>query len=525
MMPPTVVQAETQEVRVAELLAALSLATDLAMSFPPEMALRTCLLAVELGRALGLQEADLGDLYYVSLLRHIGCTSFSHEEAIIFGGDDNALRRDLTGIDVGRPTAILGTLVQRLGADGGPAGRVRAISSLLTHPQSDWIRWVPAHCDASARLAQQLDMSVGVIDALNDIFERWDGKGHPRHLKGEDISLAARMTHFAHTVILHLWRSDSAGTQAMVRNRAGSEFDPALAELFLRRCNELLQPVAAESVWDAALEVEPAIRPWLPVSRVDALVHAFGDFSDLKSPYTLGHCRAVAELVKISARSLAMEQREIQSLGRAALLHHLGRVGVANGIWDKPGQLNAGEWERVRLYPYHSERIAARSAVLRPLAQLAGSVQERLDGSGYHRGLPAVALSTGARLLAAADAYQAMTEERPHRPARSPEAAARELQAEVQAGRLDREAVNAVLESGGHRRPSRGPAWPSGLTDREVEVLRGVARAKRNKVLAGELRISEETVRNHVRHIYEKIAVSSRAGAALFAMEHDLIRI
>ncbi len=212
------------------------------------------------------------------------------------------------------------------------------------------------------------------------------------------------------------------------------------------------------------------------------------------------------------------------SLRRAALLHHLGRVSVANGIWDKPGRLNAGEWERVRLYPYHSERIAARSAVLRPLAPLAGSVQERLDGSGYHRGLPAAVLSTEARLLAAADAYQAMTEERPHRPVLPPQAAAQELQAEVQAGRLDHEAVNAVLESAGHGRSTRGPTWPAGLTEREVDVLRRVAQAKPNKAIARELVISEETVRNHVRHIYEKIGVSSRAGAALFAMENDLIR-
>ncbi len=524
MMPPTAALPETREIRLADLLSALSLATDLAMAFPPETALRTCLLAVQIGRELRIPEEQLADLYYVPLLRHIGCTSYSHEEAVAFGGDDNTTRRDFTGIDVGRLTVVLGTAFPRLGAGEGLAGRARAISSFLAQGPNQWRKVVTAHCDASARLAQQLGMGAGVIDGLNDIFERWDGKGQPRGVEGEAISLAARVTHFAHTVILQLWRSDAVGARAMVRHRAGSEFDPALAELFLRRFHEFLQPVAAESVWDAALDAEPAVRPWLPASRLDDIARACADFSDLKSPFTLGHCRGAAELVEASGRALALKEGEILSLRRAALLHHLGRVSVANGIWDKPGRLNAGEWERVRLYPYHSERIAARSAVLRPLAPLAGSVQERLDGSGYHRGLPAAVLSTEARLLAAADAYQAMTEERPHRPVLPPQAAAQELQAEVQAGRLDHEAVNAVLESAGHGRSTRGPTWPAGLTEREVDVLRRVAQAKPNKAIARELVISEETVRNHVRHIYEKIGVSSRAGAALFAMENDLIR-
>lgn len=186
--------------------------------------------------------------------------------------------------------------------------------------------------------------------------------------------------------------------------------------------------------------------------------------------------------------------------------------------------LNPAEWERMRLYPYHTERVVVRPAILRPLASLAGSVQEGLDGTGYHRGLPAAMLSTQARLLGAADVYQAMTEERPHRAALSANAVARDLTAEVQAGRLDREAVECVLEGAGltRLRPSR--SWPARLTDREVDVLRRVAQAKPNKAIARELVISEETVRNHVRHIYEKIGVSSRAGAALFAMENDLLR-
>jgi HD-GYP domain-containing protein (c-di-GMP phosphodiesterase class II) len=516
-------QPEARDVRLAELLAALSLATDLAMAFPPETALRTCLLGIRIGRELGLQEQQLEEVFYVTLLRHVGCTAFSHEEGNVVG-NDNAVRRDFTGIDQSF-TAVAGTALRQLGADQGPLGRVRVLTAaVLAGKRISMPRIVAAHCDASARLARQLGLPGTVVDGLNHIFERWDGKGHPSGVKGDAIALSARITHFSHTVILENWRRGASGAREMVRRRAGGEFDPTLAQLFLSRWQELLGSIASDSVWDAVLEAEPASRPWLPASRIDNVAQAFAAFSDLKSPYTLGHCQGVARLAEAAGRVMSLGDVDLQSLRRAALLHHLGRVAIANGIWDKRGRLNPAEWERVRLYPYHSERIVARLVALRPLATLTASVQERLDGSGYHRGVPAAVLPMAARLLAAADVYQAMAEERPHRPALLPDAAVRELRGEVEAGRLDREAVNAVLESAGHQRTPERRSWPAGLTDREVEVLRQVAQAKPNKTIAQALVISDETVRNHVRHIYEKIGVSSRAGAALFAMEHDLIR-
>ena len=513
---------DSQSVRLAELLAALSLATDLAMAFPPETALRTCLLGVRIGQELGLSQEQLADIFYVTLLRHLGCTALSHEEGVIVD-DDNAWRRDFTGVDYRRPIALTGMALVRIGAGRGAVGRVRALSA-AARIRPGMSKVALAHCDASRRLAHQLGMTAGVIQGLDHIFERWDGKGWPSGLEAEAISLPARVTHFSHTVILELWRRGASGALAVVRRRAGHEFDPSLADVFLRRSRELLQPVVPETVWDATLEAEPVIQPWLPASRVNDIALAFAYFSDLKSPYTLGHSQGVAGLVEAGAQELCLKASEIVALRHAALLHNLGRLAIGNGILDKPGPLNPAEWERLRLYPYHTERVVVRPAILRPLAPLAGSVQERLDGSGYHRGLPAAMLSTEARLLQAADVYQAMTEERPYRPALPADAVARELTAEVQAGRLDREAVDCVLEGAGltRLRPSR--SWPAGLTDREVEVLRRVAQAKPNKAIARELVISQETVRNHVRHVYEKIGVSSRAGAALFAMENDLLR-
>jgi DNA-binding CsgD family transcriptional regulator len=201
----------------------------------------------------------------------------------------------------------------------------------------------------------------------------------------------------------------------------------------------------------------------------------------------------------------------------------LGRVSVPNSIWDKPGPLTTAEWERVRLHTYYSERVLTSTPLLAELGRLAGLHHERLDGSGYHRGATASALPPVARLLAAADVYQALTEPRPHRPAFPPSAARTLLGDEARAGRLDSEAVDAVLVGAGLPRSGRRRSWPAGLTDREVEVLRLLARGRSAKAIASELYISLRTANHHVEHIYAKVGVASRAGAALFAMENDLL--
>jgi HD-GYP domain-containing protein (c-di-GMP phosphodiesterase class II) len=204
-------------------------------------------------------------------------------------------------------------------------------------------------------------------------------------------------------------------------------------------------------------------------------------------------------------------------------MHDVGRVGVSTGIWNKPGALTASEWERVRQHTYTTDRILSSSPVLKPYARLASMHHERVDASGYHRGAPAVVQTTSIRLLAAADVYHACTEARPHRPAMSAAEAAREVRGEVERGRLDPEAVRWVLEAAGGRRERVRSAWPAGLTDREVEVLRLVAQGRSNSDVAKALFISMPTVKHHVLHIYAKIGVTSRAGAALFAMENDLL--
>jgi HD-GYP domain-containing protein (c-di-GMP phosphodiesterase class II) len=274
--------------------------------------------------------------------------------------------------------------------------------------------------------------------------------------------------------------------------------------------------------WDAVISAEPSLGFRLSGKQFDDALTAIADFVDLKSPYTLGHARAVADLASGAGAHLNMSRDEQEMLRRAGLVHGLGRLGVSNTIWDKPGPLGAGEWERVRMQPYLTERMLHQSAALAPLGEIAVQYRERLDGSGYPRGLNGSSISQPARVLGAADAYQSMMEPRPYRDARTPDDAARELRAEVKAGKLDRDAVEAVLAAAGHRVPRRREG-PDGLTAREIDVLRLLARGMSSKEIATQLVISPKTARNHIEHIYAKIGASNRAGASLYAIQQGLL--
>ena len=308
----------------------------------------------------------------------------------------------------------------------------------------------------------------------------------------------------------------------LARKRAGKQFDPAVAGLMARDAEAILSGLDTVATWDAVIESEPALAVVLSGERFDQALTAIANFVDLKSPYTLGHARAVADLAAAAGDQLGLSASEVRTLRRAGLVHDLGRLGVSNAIWDKPGPLGAGEWERVRLHPHITERMLGQSEALAPLGTIAVQHRERLDGSGYPRGLTGGAISRPARILGAADAYQAMREPRPYRAALSPETAAAELRAEARAGRLDAEVVEAVLGAAGHR-VARRREGPAGLTQREIEVLRLLTRGLSNKRIAQQLVISPKTVANHVEHIYTKIDASTRAQASLFAMQHGLL--
>jgi HD-GYP domain-containing protein (c-di-GMP phosphodiesterase class II) len=521
------------EVRLAELIAALSLAVDLSVGQSMEHALRSCLLAVRLGEALGLADEELADAYYLALLRYVGCTAEKHVEAAVFG-DEIAARTWRAGLDLGQPDQVFAAIHRHVGAGEPPSRRARRVATALAGLPRVMAN-IPAHCEVGQRLAGQLGLGLGVQDALTQIYERWDGRGRPRGLKGEEIARPLRIVLLAHQAVIFHRLGGIEAAVSMARERAGGLHDPKIVECFCRHAPRLMVPQGQELDWDTVLAAEPGPHRALANAQLDVALEAIADFADLQVPCFAGHSRAVGRLAGAAASRCGLPAADVVAVGRAGLLHDVGRVGVSAGFWGKAGRLSIGEWERVRLHAYYAERVLARPRALAHLGTLAGLHHERLDGSGYHRGVPAALLSPAARILAAADVYHAMTEPRPHRPARSPEQAADELRREVRLGRLDGEAAHAVLEAreakprGGRRvrSPLRGPRrreWPAGLSEREVEVLRLAARGHSNRQMARRLFISERTVAHHIQHMYDKMGVSTRAGATLFAMQHDLLR-
>ena len=336
------------------------------------------------------------------------------------------------------------------------------------------------------------------------------GRGSPAGLEGDGIPLAVRIVVVARDVELGV----------VLGGRSGKAYDPAVVAAARRVAPSASARLEHADEWEAALACEPAPARTVPVEDLDSVLTAFADFTDLKSPWLRGHSRRVAALADEAGRHAGLHDAACAGLRRAGLVHDLGRVAVENGIWDKAGPLTTAEWERVRLHPYYTERILSRCGPLAAFREAASSHHERLDGSGYHRALAAEAQSRECRLLAAADVFAALTAERPHRPALTEDAAARAL--EAQSG-LDADAVACVLAAAGTRQAPRLERWPAGLTDREVEVLRLIARGRSNRDVAAALVVSPKTVGRHVENLYRKLGVHSRAAAAVFAMEHDLL--
>lgn len=508
------------QVRLAELVAALSLGIDLGFGQPMEHVLRQCLIALRLADRMGLDEETRISVYYTALLVNVGCHTDAHEQAKWFG-DDIGLKSDkyVYGLHGVRSAAAA---MRRLGSGNNLLHRFRVGLEFMVSGHKDLDEMIVYHSKLARQLAEQLRMAPETIAALECSYEQWDGKGWPGELEGDEVPLAARLAAIAEfTEVAHRIGGVKAA-QDLARRESGTHFDPDLAAEFVANADMLFADLDSVETWSAVIEAEPALAVVLDGYAFDEALLAVADFIDLKSPYTLGHARNVAELVAGAGSQLCMSEHDVRTLRRAGLVHDFGRLGVSNSIWDKPGPLGAGEWERVRMAPYLTHRMLRQSETLAPLGAIAVQHRERLDGSGYPHGLSGAAISRPARLLAAADAYQAMREPRPYREFLSAEEAAKQLRGEVRAGRFDGEAVEAVLGVAGHR-VSRRREGPAGLTQREVEVLRLLARGMTNKQIAEALTISRKTVANHIEHIYIKIGTSTRAAASLFATQHGLL--
>ena len=509
-----------ERLRLAEIVAALSLGIDLGFGQPMEHVLRQCLIALRLAERLGMDEEQRAAVYYTALLVDVGCHTDAHEQAKWFG-DDIALKSDKYDYEL---RSVRGAIsgIRRLGSGHPLVQRFRIGIEFAAYGHRDVDKMIDHHAEIARTLAEQLGLSKAVHVGIGAAYEQWDGKGWPGDLKGEDVPIGARISNLAEFVEVAFRVGGVDEVRSLARKRRGKQFDPQLADLLIEKADEIFAGLEDVGTWDAVIRAEPSLAVKLSDDEFDEALGAVANFVDLKSPYFLGHATALANLAVAAAVEMGMTDDEARMLRRAALVQGYGRLGVSNSIWDKRGPLGSAEWERVRLHPYLTERMLHQSAALSPLGTIAAQIRERLDGSGYPRGLVGSAITRPARLLAVADAYQAMREPRPHRDALSPEDAASELRAEVKSGRLDEEAARAVLSAAGHRVPRRREG-PAGLTEREVEVLRYAARGLTNKDIAAILFISPKTVANHIEHIYSKIGASSRAMASLFAMRHGLL--
>lgn len=509
--------------RLADLLASVSLLSDFGFSLPPEESMRSTIIATSIARRLGLDEATVSDTFYTALLQHLGCTGFAPEASAVYG-DEMVLNAAAARVDANDLGDVVNTLIRATARGRGPLDWGRVVLSTLIGGERFGRSYATARCEVNRETARRLGLPDPVRRALHEAAESWNGGGGARGLRGEDISIAARIGVVSATVARFEAIGGAAAVTEVMRRRAGGELDPAICAAVTDHAADILAEARADDPRDVLLAAEPAPARLVSEAELPAVAAAIGDVADLKSTFTLGHAAAVAQLSDGAADRLRMDAAARWRLRVAAHLHDVGRVGISTAIWDRRGTLTTAEWEQVRLHPYHSERILARSAALASMAPIAGMHHERLDGSGYHRGSRGRDIPLEARVLAAADAFGAMTQERPHRPARQPDEAAAMLQRAAADGTLEPDAVEAVIGAAGiATRAVTLAALPGGLSAREVEVLRLVARGLSNRQIAERIVVSPRTAEHHVQHIYTKIGVSSRAAAALFAMEHELL--
>lgn len=513
--------------RLGEFVATLALAQDNAFGQPLESQLRSCLLASWISGEAGMGQAERDTIYWVALLRYVGCTGHAHEVATVFG-DEIAIRAQTLVHDAANPAEVMRDVVAFATA-GRPQDERDQIIGMIQQTAQQWaVHNFASGCEVADMLVQRLNFGADVRDALRFTFERWNGNGYPSHAKGETIPRAMRVVHLSHDMEAIGRIFSPAKAVEAAGERRERTYDPVLADLFVTHGRRWLDLLATLDPWDAVLALEPAPHRLLDGEALDHALTVAADFIDLKSPYMGGHSRRCAELCSDAARGLGLSDEAISTLGRAALVHDFGTTSVSNSILDKRGPLTRAEFDRVELHPMLTEQMLRRSPALAELNTAASAHHEKCDGSGYHKRVCVEAGNPSACLLAATEVYVGMTTDRADRSAFGADDAAAELRRLVSQGVLEPHATNAVLAAAGHGPPAatapRRAPNPGGLSRRELDVLDLAARGLTTKEIADQLFISPKTADHHIQHIYDKIGVSTRAAAALWAMQHAVVR-
>jgi len=514
----------SRPVHRAEIVAVLALATDLAIGQPMQFAFRSCALGLRLADRLGKSASERREIYYQALLRYIGCNADTHVLAALFG-DEMAFRRDVARADFANDAEMLRAVARAILRSRPEASWLRSVGAVLggmARAKSVSVPVLAGHCEVAERIATRLGLGAVVARNLGQLYERWDGRGLPKGLKGDAVSPAARIVTLAQDAIVLADAFGRDEARAVIAKRSGTAYDPQVAGAYLKAGLNLHEGLDRDFEADEIVALEPGASDPLSEPEVDEAFMVVADFADMRAPWLVGHSRAVAELAEAAGAALGLPSADLAALRRAGLAHDLGEVAVPVSVWAKPGPLSTQEANATRLHPYHSQRLLAAASSVTDISELVACHHERCDGSGYHRGVRIAALPVAGRILAAAEAYRTAIEPRPYRAARSPDAAAAALAAEARAGRLDADAVKAVLTAAGHRAVAKRSLALAGLTPRELETLRHLANGLTTKQVADRLGVALKTADNHIQSVYAKIGVRTRAGAVLFAIENGI---
>jgi len=520
------------QLRMAELLGAFSFASDLAVGLHPEHGARSCYIGMRIAEALQLSSEERVNLYYSELLKDAGCTAYTSQLASSWLTDEIAAKWELQFLrDPSNPVNVLSWAMQYVAAGMSFPTRATRLLDFMKNGQEFMREGFESTCLVATRIAQRLGMPAPVQDALMQVFEQWDGKGMPQGSRGQDVPLISRIVLLTSFLEVYHGLTGREAAMQVALARRGKAFDPLVVDAFLSLAQEeeFWEELEHERTWATVLAMEPdeSTHRYLPEEALTDVALAFADYADLKSPFMAGHSRRVADLAEGIAGRMALPEEQVAHIYRAALVHDIGIVAVPSFVLNKPrSQLSQVEWEQLRLHPYHSERILSRVPPLAAILPMVAAHHERIDGHGYPRGLAGVQIPLGARIIAAADRFDELSSKTPDHPSAERDQVTEMMRREADDS-LFPDVVQALFEGPGGtpepRRRHRAQQGPAGLTERELEVLRLMARGLSRNQAAKLLFVTEGTIRSHLEHIYSKIGVSNRAAATLFSIEHGLL--
>lgn len=410
---------DTSTLPLAELLGAFSYALDITEGQPEGHCIRACWIGSHIGRAIGLSQEALSELYYVLLLKDLGCSSNAARICDIYLADDRAFKHDFKLVGSGlRP--VLGFLLKNVGRNVPLRQRGKAMLNILRNGPAIAQEMIETRCTRGADIARQLRFSDGVAKGIYSLDELWDGTGKPEHLAGEAIPLFSRFALLAQVVDVFHTAAGAEAALTEARHRAGTWFDPALVTAleWVAAQPGFWTGLASPTIDAQVLALEPARHArTIDEDYLDDIAAAFGSVVDAKSPYTGGHSQRVADYAVAVAERIGFDRDRLRWLKRGALLHDIGKLGVSNAILDKPGSLDDGEWKVMRRHASDTQAILGRISAFHDLAPIASAHHERLDGRGYPLGLKAQAIDQATRIITISDFYDALTADRPYRAA------------------------------------------------------------------------------------------------------------